>query len=172
MKSKVFSSFFTRHLQDINNWLFRLYWLQQLQKARREFTQNSSAHHNLSARSSVCNIQKKSFLMTEYNFRLDFLKKRLQMSPRRNLVHSKIFSQLWKDLLTFPHPGLLTFTARNLSSKILQEKQVSSLWGVLLTEPLHQQGWRLSLLPPASLSPHQHIPKVGVWIRCNKILVI
>ena len=32
---------------------FRLYWLQQLQKGRREFTQNSSTCHNLSARSSV-----------------------------------------------------------------------------------------------------------------------
>jgi len=38
---------------DVGNAENRLYWLQQLQKGRREFTQNSSTHHNLSARSSI-----------------------------------------------------------------------------------------------------------------------
>jgi len=38
---------------DVGNAENRLYWLQQLQKGRREFTQNSSGHHNLSARSSI-----------------------------------------------------------------------------------------------------------------------
>merc|ERR1719209_1957719 len=38
----------------------RLYWLQQLQKARREFTQNVSTHHNLAARSSVGLLKEKA----------------------------------------------------------------------------------------------------------------
>jgi len=38
----------------------RLYWLQQLQKGRREFTQNSSTCHNLSARSSIGLLKEKA----------------------------------------------------------------------------------------------------------------
>jgi len=45
---------------DVGNAENRLYWLQQLQKARREFTQTTSSHHNLSARTSVGLLKEKA----------------------------------------------------------------------------------------------------------------